>query len=94
MSRPIDPRRIEVVDEETAALLRAMAPHERIAIGFAIGEEVRRQMAIAVRMYHPNWPPERVQRRVALYMLRREEWTPNGIMYTSLPPGYEQDIQD
>ncbi len=91
MNRPVER---EQLDEETVAILRMMAPYEKLAIGSAIHEEVWQQLATAVRIYHPDWPPERVRRRVAQYLIREWEWSLNGPRRVNVPPGFIEDFTD
>ena len=63
-----DPRRIEVIDEATAAAIRAMTPSERLAITGRAHRTARRLVAAGVRNRHPDWTEEQVNREVARRM--------------------------
>jgi hypothetical protein len=69
MRRVIDPRRIEVVDDDVVRCLRDKTPAERIAIGFAANRTVRLVIEGALRSDHPDWNDARVKAEVARRML-------------------------
>jgi hypothetical protein len=69
MRRVIDPRRIEVVDDDVVRFLRDKTPAERIAIGFAANRTVRLVIEGALRSDHPDWNDARVKAEVARRML-------------------------
>ncbi|MEX2169872.1 MAG: hypothetical protein WD851_11225 [Pirellulales bacterium] len=64
MSRPIDPRNIEVVDSDLAAILRTKKPAERIEMVFAANRTARMLAAGGIRYQHPEWSDEQVQHEV------------------------------
>jgi len=74
MKRPIDPRRIEVVGHDVAAILRKMQPHERVALTAQAFETARQLAQAQVMRTHPDWTEEQVQREVA----RRIAGDPDG----------------
>ena len=65
MHRRLDPRRIEVVDDEMAAVLRAKSGAERLAIAFGMYESARRMLTSMLRADHPDWSEDRLAREVA-----------------------------
>jgi hypothetical protein len=65
----IDPKRIEVVDDAVAEILRRKTPAERIALGFAANRTVRLVVEGGIRSNHPDWDDERVRAEVARRML-------------------------
>jgi hypothetical protein len=69
MRRTIDPRRIEVVDDEVAIVLRRKTPAERIAMGFAANRMVRLVIEGALRTDHPDWDDATIKAAVARRML-------------------------
>jgi hypothetical protein len=67
--RVIDPRRIEVVDDDVVRFLRDKTPAERIAIGFAANRTVRLVIEGALRSDHPQWTDSQIRAEVAQRML-------------------------
>jgi len=67
--RTIDPRRIEVVDDAVAAILRTKTPAERIAMGFECNRMVRLRIEGHLRTIHPDWAVEQIQAEIARRML-------------------------
>ncbi len=61
----IDPRRIEVVDEEMAAVLRTKTGAERLRIASEMVEAARRMMASHLAAEHPDWDEPRVHEEVS-----------------------------
>ena len=60
MSRPIDIRRIEVIDDTTAAMFRAMTPQKRVSIGLnqhEFAKSVREAGARWMAQHKPQTPP-------------------------------------
>jgi hypothetical protein len=68
--RPFDPRRIEVIDEATAAMYRAMTPAQRVAIACDAHETARAILRARVRSENPSWTEEQVSREVARRLMR------------------------
>lgn len=71
MNHPINPQRIEVVDERTASILRRKTGTQRVEIAFALNAEARRLMMAGIRWQHPDWDEDRVHRE----MVRRILWS-------------------
>jgi hypothetical protein len=63
-----DPRRIEVIDDATAAALRALTPAERFALVGQAHRTARRLVEAGVRHRYPGWTDEAVGREVARRM--------------------------
>jgi hypothetical protein len=57
--------RLEVVDEETAAILRTKTGAERLAIAFGLQRAARRMLRSHLAAEHPDWDEERREREVA-----------------------------
>jgi hypothetical protein len=74
MKRQIDPRRIEVIDHDVAAVLRKMQPHERVALTAQAFETARQLAQAQVMRMNPDWTEEQVRREVA----RRIAGDPDG----------------
>lgn len=64
----LDPRRIEVIDDEMVEILRAKTGAERMQIAFGMWESTRRMLAHMLASSHPEWSAEEVQREVARRM--------------------------
>jgi hypothetical protein len=55
----------EVVDHETAAILRKKSPTERLAIAHGMWRSARNMLLCALRSQHPEWTDEQVEREVS-----------------------------
>jgi hypothetical protein len=64
MSHIVDPRAIEVVDDDLAAVLRQKTPAERIEMVAAANRTARLLAAGGIRFQHPDWSDEQVQAEV------------------------------
>ncbi len=73
MSREIDFRNIEVVDDVTAAKLRAMTPAQRIQLVGELNEAARRRAAERLRREFPEWTEIEIQAHIAKKMLDGDE---------------------
>lgn len=61
----IDPRRIEMIDDKDADVLRAMTPERRVEM---VGELCRFAWGVAeaaIRERYPQWSDEQVKRELA-----------------------------
>lgn len=58
----------EVVDARTAAILREKSPAERLAIAHGMWRSARRMLTGVLRVQHPDWCDEQIQREVARRM--------------------------
>ena len=63
MSR--DLRRIEVIDDAMAEILRRKTPAERLAIGFGLWRSAQKLLRGQLASLHPEWDSERLNREVA-----------------------------
>jgi len=59
-----DIRRIEVLDDAMAEVLRRKTPAERLAIGFGLWRSARRMLRGQLASLHPDWDAERLEREV------------------------------
>ena len=66
----LDWRRIEVVDEAMAEVLRRKTPAERIAIGFGLWRSARMMLRAQLAEKHREWDETKLNREVA----RRLAW--------------------
>jgi hypothetical protein len=64
MSRKIDPRNIEVIDDDLAEVLRAKTPAERIEMIAAANRTARLIASAGIRYQHPDWDENQVQAEV------------------------------
>ncbi len=69
MSRRPDVRRIEVVDDAVADVLRRKTPAERVAMIQASNRTMRLLIAGHLRGLHPGWDEQQIAREVARRML-------------------------
>lgn len=68
----LDPRRIEVIDDEMARVLRAKTGAERLAIGSAMFSWARRMLINHLKEQHPDWKEEEILRETARRISRGE----------------------
>jgi hypothetical protein len=59
------PKNIEMVDDEMAAVLRAMTGAQRLEIANRMFLDAQRILTLHLTAEHPDWTPEQVQREVA-----------------------------
>lgn len=64
MASSLDPKRIEMLDDATVEKYRKMTPAERLAVGFELNRQHRRELADFFRGRHPDWSEERIQLEV------------------------------
>jgi hypothetical protein len=69
MREIIEPRNIESVDDEVAAILRAKSPAERIQMAAEANDTARLLAAAGIRYRHPDWSVDQVAKEVARRML-------------------------
>ena len=72
MKRTPDPRRIEVMDDAMAEVMRGKTPAERVAMIFDANRTMRLLIEGPLRQRHPEWTDEQIQREVARRMLSEE----------------------
>ena len=61
----IDPRNIEVVDDEMAEVYRAMTGAQRLKIASDMFASARRMIASHLAAEHPDWDERRIQEETA-----------------------------
>lgn len=64
MAQSVDPRRIEVIDDATAAALRGMSGTESLAAAFEMFDFAVGVLSASVRDQHPEWNPPQVEKEV------------------------------
>jgi hypothetical protein len=62
---PLDPKKVEVVDDAVAAVLRDKTPAQRVEMAFQAEALARTLMAAGVKSRHPEWNAEEIKREVA-----------------------------
>ena len=60
----LDPRNVEIVDEEVARILRAKTGAERLRIAFGMYAAARRMLISTLESEHPDWSEDQVRREV------------------------------
>jgi hypothetical protein len=66
---PLDPRKIELLDDAMVAVLRTKTPAERLAMAFDCNRTARLIIAGHLRTLHPDWTEPQIQAGVAGRML-------------------------
>ena len=61
----IDPRRIEVVDDKVARILRGVSGMDRLRLAHEAWELARQRLTAFVSANHPEWSVEEVCKEVA-----------------------------
>jgi hypothetical protein len=61
----VDWRRIEVVDDVMANILRGKTPAERLRIGFGLWRSAQKLLRGQLASLHPDWDAQRLAREVA-----------------------------
>ena len=64
----IDPRNIEVIDDQMADVFRKMTGAERLRIMFGFWRSARAMMQSYLRGQHPDWTADEVEHEVARRM--------------------------
>lgn len=67
--RPIDPRRIELLDPAMKAMLRDKTPAECIRMVAECNRSARLRMAGHVKTTHPEWTNEQIQAEVVRWLM-------------------------
>ena len=70
MTHPIDPRRIEVLDEAVAVMLRTKTPAERVAMAAHANQTMRLLIEGHLRTQHPEWSNTQIAAEVVRRMTR------------------------
>jgi hypothetical protein len=65
-----DPRRIEVIDDAVAEILRKKSPAEKVGMIVDADRVMRLRVEAALRTWHPDWTEQDVRREVARRMTR------------------------
>ena len=60
----LDPRNVEIVDEEVARILRTKTGAERLRIAFGMYTSARRMLTSMLKSDHPDWSEEQIRREV------------------------------
>ena len=60
----MEPRRIEVMDEAMAEVLRRKTPAERLAIGFGLWRSARKLLRGQLTSLHPEWDAQQLEREL------------------------------
>jgi hypothetical protein len=66
---PLDPRRIEVMDDRMAEILRRKTPEEKMAMANAMWRSARTMLVFSLRQARPDWTAEQINREIARRML-------------------------
>lgn len=61
----LDSKRIEVVDEKVAEILRTKTPSQRLKIAFDLWEMASRIITSHLKSGHPDWDQEKLAKEVA-----------------------------
>lgn len=70
MIHAIEPRRVEVIDDEVASMYRAMTPAQRVAIACDAHQTARAVVGARIRRANPNWTEEQIAREVSRRLTR------------------------
>lgn len=62
---PVDPRNIEVIDDEMAAVFRAMTGAQRLKIASDMFSSARRMLLSHLAAEHPDWDEQRLHEETA-----------------------------
>lgn len=60
----LDPRNVEIVDEDVARILRGKTGAERLRIAFGMYESARNMLTSMLTADHPGWTEEQVRTEV------------------------------
>ena len=71
----IDPRKIEVLDDEMVAIYRAMTPGQKIRMGCEFNRIARDAVGSYLRSKHADWTDEQVSTEIARWVLGEELWS-------------------
>jgi hypothetical protein len=72
MNPPLDPRRIELLDPEVVAMLKAKSPAEKLGMAFEMQKLARGVLFSRIRSQHPDWTGSEIDAAVAQRMSRGE----------------------
>lgn len=65
MSQPLDPRRIEVIDDATAEMYRRQSGAESVRAGLSMFGFAVRVVLSSVRDQHPDWTQAQIEAEAA-----------------------------
>lgn len=60
----LDSRRIEVIDDKMAEILKAKTPTERLAIGLKMWHSTTVLLTSFIRSLNPGWDEDRIRKEV------------------------------
>ncbi len=60
----LDPRSVEIVDEDVARILRTKTGAERLRIAFSMYDSARRMLTSMLTADHPDWSEDQVRKEV------------------------------
>ncbi len=60
----LDPRSVEIVDEDVARILRTKTGAERLRIAFSMYDSARRMLTSMLTADHPDWSEDQVREEV------------------------------
>jgi hypothetical protein len=60
LSTTVDWRRIEVVDDVTASIMRNQSPAQKILFASSLHRFMRMRIAGDIQTQHPDWSPEQI----------------------------------
>jgi hypothetical protein len=69
MKKPLDPRRIELLEDAMVEILRQKTPAERLAMGLEMNRTARLMIAAGLRDYHPDWTEQEILAELGRRML-------------------------
>ena len=64
-TRKLEPRNIEVMDDDMAAVLRGKTGAQRLQIADSLFSFARDHIEARLRQEHPDWPEQLLRREVA-----------------------------
>lgn len=73
--KPINWRRIEVLDDQMVEIIREMTPQERVQKGLELSQFMRERVLCHLRSHNPDWTEAQVQ----------EEWRRRLDLCSTLP---------
>ena len=60
----LDPRSVEIVDEDVARILRTKTGAERLRIAFSMYDSARRMLTSMLTADHPDWSEDQLREEV------------------------------
>ena len=65
MAQSLDPRQIEIPDDDVINLMKSKTPAERLAMAFESHRLVRMRLAGHFRTLYPQWTDDEVEKAIA-----------------------------